>query len=425
MKKKGFTLIELLAVIVILAIIALIITPVVSNIILQARISANARSVEGHIRNVELAIESKAFNADTGDLTNYDVTDGALSSDLVMPNNDDVVCEKYTITNGRVISASGCVSDRANWNKVYSYGNAEGAKSTGDYDNPNSGGNSGSNPVVINGGLYDMDRNLIKSWTELVELGLDVESDHTSGDVNGPILNSLTSEGILVIPNTVTKLGDYALAGATSLVEIEIPDTVTSIGGWAFGGCSNLRKIVIPNSVTTLAKWAFVDCKALNDVTISNKIERIEEYTFAGCTGLTSITLPNSVKYLGSSVFINDAALTSVTLSDELLEIGQNAFTSTGITSLTLPNKLEVIGLNVFSYSKLSSITFPSSLRRIDNGAFWNCSTLSYATFEDPNNWYAATTSTATSGTNLSLGNSATNAKYLKTTYTSRYWLKR
>ena len=49
MKKntKGFTLIELLAVIVILAIIALIATPIVLNLIKTARRGAAARSAEG------------------------------------------------------------------------------------------------------------------------------------------------------------------------------------------------------------------------------------------------------------------------------------------------------------------------------------------------------------------------------------------
>ena len=44
--KKGFTLIELLAVIVILAIIALIATPIILGIINDAKDSANERSVE-------------------------------------------------------------------------------------------------------------------------------------------------------------------------------------------------------------------------------------------------------------------------------------------------------------------------------------------------------------------------------------------
>ena len=46
MNKKGFTLIELLAIIVILAIIALIGTPIVTNIINQTRISAAERTCD-------------------------------------------------------------------------------------------------------------------------------------------------------------------------------------------------------------------------------------------------------------------------------------------------------------------------------------------------------------------------------------------
>ncbi len=57
---KGFTLIELLAVIVILAIIALIATPIVLGIIEDARKNAKVRSEELVIRSVELAY-STAF----------------------------------------------------------------------------------------------------------------------------------------------------------------------------------------------------------------------------------------------------------------------------------------------------------------------------------------------------------------------------
>lgn len=61
--KKGFTLIELLAVIVILAIIALIATPIVLGIIEDARNNAKKRSAELVIQSVELAY-STAFMAD-------------------------------------------------------------------------------------------------------------------------------------------------------------------------------------------------------------------------------------------------------------------------------------------------------------------------------------------------------------------------
>ncbi len=53
--QKGFTLIELLAVIVILAIIALIATPIILNIINKAKISAAADSVYGTMEAIKLA----------------------------------------------------------------------------------------------------------------------------------------------------------------------------------------------------------------------------------------------------------------------------------------------------------------------------------------------------------------------------------
>ena len=59
MKRKNlraFTLIELIAVLVIMAILALIVTPLVMNIIRKARISADKRSIDAYGRSIELAI---------------------------------------------------------------------------------------------------------------------------------------------------------------------------------------------------------------------------------------------------------------------------------------------------------------------------------------------------------------------------------
>ena len=68
MEKKGFTLIELLAVIVILAIIALIATPIVMNLIENARKGAAERSAENYLDAVETAIATKRL--DNGTIAN-------------------------------------------------------------------------------------------------------------------------------------------------------------------------------------------------------------------------------------------------------------------------------------------------------------------------------------------------------------------
>ena len=57
-KNKGFTLIELIAVLVIMAIIALIVTPLVLNIVRKAKDSANKRSVDAYGKSIDLAVAS-------------------------------------------------------------------------------------------------------------------------------------------------------------------------------------------------------------------------------------------------------------------------------------------------------------------------------------------------------------------------------
>ena len=70
-KKKGFTLIEVIAVLVILSIIALIVTPIVTNIIRKAKISANKRSIDAYGRTVELATVAYMLD-DTTEPTSFD-----------------------------------------------------------------------------------------------------------------------------------------------------------------------------------------------------------------------------------------------------------------------------------------------------------------------------------------------------------------
>ena len=64
LRKKGFTLLELIAVLVIMAILALIVTPLVMNIIRKARIAADKRSIDAYGRSIELAIAG--YLLDTG-----------------------------------------------------------------------------------------------------------------------------------------------------------------------------------------------------------------------------------------------------------------------------------------------------------------------------------------------------------------------
>ena len=83
-----------------------------------------------------------------------------------------------------------------------------------------------------------------------------------------------------------------------------LPTTITAIGDNSFNGCSSLASISIPSSVTSIGSNAFKGCTSLTSVTISGEgLVSIGDNAFDGCTNLASITLPPSVTSIGSNAF--------------------------------------------------------------------------------------------------------------------------
>lgn len=116
----------------------------------------------------------------------------------------------------------------------------------------------------------------------------------------------------LVIPSSVTCVGDSVFCNCSDIRTVTIPNTVTSIGRGTFSGCTNLSAINIPNSVTTIGESAFSDCTGLTSVIIPNSVTSIEWGAFYGCIGLNSLTIPNSVTYLGYDAFTGCKGLTEI-----------------------------------------------------------------------------------------------------------------
>lgn len=90
----------------------------------------------------------------------------------------------------------------------------------------------------------------------------------------------------VIIPNSITSIGDIAFYDCSSLTSINIPNSVTSIGDSAFGDCSSLTSINIPNSVTSIEDYAFIACSSLTKVEIPSSVTSIGYDAFYGCTNL-------------------------------------------------------------------------------------------------------------------------------------------
>ena len=114
-KKRGFTLIELIAVLVIMAILALIVVPLVMSIIRKARISADKRSIDAYGRSIELAVAS--YLLDTGKFPT------SIEDLTIEYGGNQVVCETTQLNSDSSVYLAGCTV--AGRSVDYTYGKYE------------------------------------------------------------------------------------------------------------------------------------------------------------------------------------------------------------------------------------------------------------------------------------------------------------
>ena len=213
----------------------------------------------------------------------------------------------------------------------------------------------------------------------------------------------------IVIPNSVTSIGDLAFSFCSSLAEVVIPNSVVCINGnpfWYWNGkleClspsfvyennilfnkdksriisfrnQNLTSYVIPNNVTRIGDRAFSFCSSLAEVVIPNSVTRIGDSAFESCSSLAEVVIPNSVTRIGDSAFEGCSSLAEVIIPDSITGIGDRAFSfCSSLAEVIIPNSVTNIGKGAFQLcSSLAEVVIPNSVTRIGDYAFSSCSSL-------------------------------------------------
>ena len=233
----------------------------------------------------------------------------------------------------------------------------------------------------------------------------------------------------IVIPSSVTSIGEWAFSNCGSLSTIVIPSSVTSIGDRAFSSCTSLKYIsipksviglngnpfadwngklqclspnfineddilfnkdknkiisfrnqniesyVIPSSVTSIGDWAFSGCSSLSKIVIPSSVTSIGNGAFSDCCSLSKIVIPSSVTSLGNRAFEDCSSLSNIVIPSSVTSIGNDAFSKcSSLSKIVIPSSVTSIGEMAFmDCDSLSEIVIPSSVTSIGDSAFYRC----------------------------------------------------
>ena len=271
---------------------------------------------------------------------------------IIIPENISVISahlfshctslQNVTFNNGNNITAiqNGAFYDCTSLKNVYFYGTIE------DWCNVN----IDSNPMEYAENFQLLDNNVLQEVTKIVI----PESISKIGNNQFLGFSNVTS---ISLPNTIESIGDYAFSCCYSLKELEIPNGVTSIGEFAFANylyeyndfyedeyteikSNQITDIVIPSSVKSIGKNAFAFCTNLNTVTFeeNSSIEIFAEEVFVYCTALKNINIPISIKKISEEAFAKCSSLTKIIIPDSVIEISKGVFLKCfSLESITLP----------------------------------------------------------------------------------------
>ena len=188
------------------------------------------------------------------------------------------------------------------------------------------------------------------------------------------------SEGLAYSVNTGGETCTITGIGTCINTEISIPAkidgmTVSAIAPYAFYNCSSLTHVLIPSSVTNIGDKAFYNCSGLTNMAIPDSVTSIGEEVFCGCSGLESITIP----FVGATIDGADNTHFGYIFGAPTVA-ENNEYIHTSLTTVTITSGAS-IGNDAFSgCSSITNITIPNSVTSIGEGTFSGCSSITNIT---------------------------------------------
>ena len=208
----------------------------------------------------------------------------------------------------------------------------------------------------IPAGVATIEPNTFAGCTSLSTVEVAGELTEIAADAfNG--CESLTS---MTVAGTVRPLAAITRAASSALV---IPASVTKIGDRAFKG-TGITSVTVPAGVK-MGTGVFRDCKQLTKATVASKVKAISAYTFKGCSALKSVTIPGTVTKIERSAFSGCKSLAKVTIPKGVTSIGKNAlYGASKVKTLTVNSKklTKSSVKGALAGSKVTTVKVPKSM---------------------------------------------------------------
>lgn len=346
----------------------------------------------------------KLITLDSTKISNYTVT---VTGDIASNEQVNVIPEKeflmkdQALTGTKKTDVTATVSqDKEGWkfNEFTTLGNgtvtAEGLTSgswKGSFWFNISLDNLENEATTLEAGLYDADGVMLCTWEES---GINLDAQHPCPPPYSPykeesphyILNNVyPSATMVVLPNNLTELKNYAMSYCDNIVTIIIPESVQTIGTNAFEDCTSLTSITIPNGVSVINNNTFNGCINLNEIILPNTITKIGTGVFTDTSWLKSKQQENPLVIVNDIVIDGTTANGDVIIPDIVTKISSNAFISNdNLTSITFPISVTNIGEDAFRYcNNLTEIIFNNNAITIEDRAFADCEGLTQIILPD------------------------------------------
>jgi len=170
--------------------------------------------------------------------------------------------------------------------------------------------------------------------------------------------------------NSVTITGYTGTGGVVNIPDAIDGVPVTRIESRSFVSCNRMTRVVIPDSVTYIGDQAFLGCKGLTTIlvgplnstyaSIDGVLFNKDKSLLIQCPGgkIGNYTIPDRVVTIGNGAF-NSSHLSNITVGKGVTHIGDGAFEyCCGLSTLVFQGDAPVLGSSVFNLTPNTTIYY-------------------------------------------------------------------